>query len=512
MLFRRDSNSVLLAILSVAILTFLGRFVGVFLDSVLAVYFGEASGQSDAFFLAIRIPRFLRSVLGDNVFGAALLPALVGLISLKNYTKASQLVLTICLGVFSLFSFLWIMVALWPAFVTGLFAPGLPESTRYYFIAFLPKVFGYIVFISVCEVLSVALKSYGHFFVPASGPIFQSVFLIGITIFASKFSLPVSYLAWGFTLVAFLKLIIRAVACLQVGFKIFVPISVNIISYDVYQVLKKMLPSLIGFFGVAQLQVFVEGFVGSYLACGEISILHYVFRVFHLFLFLIIAPVSSVILPYFSENNYQSRERLDYVFLETSKAFLWLLGIMFFVLFLVSENIFFSFFQKNMVNDLVVRSSSMFRILLLGMPCLVFNSIFNAYLFAKGNTTVPAKINFLATCVSSFGFIIGRWLWGLKGIVIFSSIGAFFQVSMLYRYISREVAFDFSSFCYLFLRIVFQQMFWFIPLLYLKQQLVFGEVAFLLLTIIVVPIFTILTNKFFGLSFDFSRFYFDRKS
>ncbi len=54
-------------------MTFVSRIFGYLRDVVIAVFFG-ASGATDAFFVAFRIPNFLRRLFAEGAFSQAFVP------------------------------------------------------------------------------------------------------------------------------------------------------------------------------------------------------------------------------------------------------------------------------------------------------------------------------------------------------------------------------------------------------------------------------------------------------
>jgi putative peptidoglycan lipid II flippase len=59
----------------VGVMTMLSRVLGLIRDVVVAGYFG-ASGASDAFFVAFKIPNFLRRLFAEGAFAQAFVPVL----------------------------------------------------------------------------------------------------------------------------------------------------------------------------------------------------------------------------------------------------------------------------------------------------------------------------------------------------------------------------------------------------------------------------------------------------
>ena len=68
-------NSLLRSTTLVSVMTFLSRMMGFARDMVLAHFFGAQAGM-DAFFVAFRIPNFMRRLFAEGAFAQAFVPVL----------------------------------------------------------------------------------------------------------------------------------------------------------------------------------------------------------------------------------------------------------------------------------------------------------------------------------------------------------------------------------------------------------------------------------------------------
>ncbi|MFP5387175.1 MAG: lipid II flippase MurJ, partial [Bacteriovoracia bacterium] len=68
--------SVIRSTIKMAIATFFSRLLGLVREQVMAAYFG-ASGVTDAFLVAYRIPNLLRDLFAEGAFSAAFVPTFV---------------------------------------------------------------------------------------------------------------------------------------------------------------------------------------------------------------------------------------------------------------------------------------------------------------------------------------------------------------------------------------------------------------------------------------------------
>ena len=69
------SSSLLRSSAVVSVMTLLSRILGMVRDMVVASYFGS-SASADAFFVAFKIPNFLRRLFAEGAFAQAFVPEL----------------------------------------------------------------------------------------------------------------------------------------------------------------------------------------------------------------------------------------------------------------------------------------------------------------------------------------------------------------------------------------------------------------------------------------------------
>ena len=200
-------------------MTFLSRILGLLRDIILAAFFG-ASGGTDAFFVAFKIPNFMRRLFAEGAFSQAFVPvfseyketrsreALKDLINHVAGTLGGLLLIISALG--SLAAPLLVMV----------FAPGFwDEPDRYPLTSEMLRItFPYIFFIALTAFAGGILNSFNQFAVPAFTPVLLNLSLISAAIWLSPhFQQPVVALAWGVALAGLLQLLFQFPFLLKLG-------------------------------------------------------------------------------------------------------------------------------------------------------------------------------------------------------------------------------------------------------------------------------------------------------
>ena len=85
------SSSLLRSSAVVSVMTLLSRVLGMVRDMVIASYFGSGA-SADAFFVAFKIPNFLRRLFAEGAFAQAFVPVLSEYREKRSFAEVKQLV------------------------------------------------------------------------------------------------------------------------------------------------------------------------------------------------------------------------------------------------------------------------------------------------------------------------------------------------------------------------------------------------------------------------------------
>ncbi len=285
----------------VSIMTFLSRILGFVRDIVIARLFGAGLG-ADVFFVAFKIPNFLRRLFAEGAFSQAFIPVLAeyrergdkdlkDLIANTSGTLAGILFIITALGVIT------------APILVMIFAPGFIDNQHKLNLAgdLLTITFPYLFFISLTALAGSILNSFGKFAVPAFTPVFLNLSLIACAIFLSpQLEEPVTALAWGVFLGGVVQLIFQ------------IPFLINIKQLPkprwgwknegVQKILKLMLPAMFGV-SVSQINLLLDTLLASFLVTGSISWLYYSDRLVEFPLGIVGIALATGILPSLSKKN-----------------------------------------------------------------------------------------------------------------------------------------------------------------------------------------------------------------
>src|SRR3954468_14195995 len=180
--------------------TLLSRITGLLRDS----FMGQAIGAgpiSDAFYVAFKIPNFLRRLFAEGAFSQSFVPVISEYKTQRGQAEVRELVAGVSGtlgGVLLLLSIVGVVAA---PLIIFLFAPrwGVAGSDQFDLaVQMLRWTFPYLFFISLVSLFSGVLNSYGRFFIPAITQVVMNlVMIVAALLFAAHSDNPGLVLAIG---------------------------------------------------------------------------------------------------------------------------------------------------------------------------------------------------------------------------------------------------------------------------------------------------------------------------
>ena len=193
-------------------MTFLSRISGLVRDQVYAVTFG-ANAAMDVFFIAFRIPNFMRRLSAEGSFSMAFVPVLAEYKE-KHGPQAVKELIDRVSG--TLAAALLVVTALVMVFapqiaqlIASRYVPG--SEGHQLLTELLRMTFPYALFISLASLVGSILNSYQRFAIPALSPILLNLSMIAAALWlAPLMGGSVIALGWG----------VLAAGVLQLGFQL----------------------------------------------------------------------------------------------------------------------------------------------------------------------------------------------------------------------------------------------------------------------------------------------------
>jgi putative peptidoglycan lipid II flippase len=270
---------------------------------VFAHWFG-ASAATDAFFVAFKIPNFLRRLFAEGSFSVAFVPILTEYRTKRNKLELQTFTdhMAGSLGlVVLLVSLVGVIAA--PILVM-IFAPGFwNESEGKYelTVEMLTLTFPYLFFITMTAFAGSILNTYNRFWVPAFTPVLLNLSLIGCTFWLSPLmERPIVALAWGVLIAGVVQFLFQLPFLWRV--RLFPRPRVAFKDPGVMRVMRLMVPALFGV-SVSQINLLLDTLIASFLISGSISWLYYSDRLMEFPVGVLGVALGTVILPSLSRRH-----------------------------------------------------------------------------------------------------------------------------------------------------------------------------------------------------------------
>lgn len=256
-------------VLSFGGMTLLSRVFGLVRDQVFNTTFG-ANWMTDAFWVAFRIPNFMRRLFAEGSFSTAFVPVFTEIKETRTHADLKALMARAAGtlgGVLLVVTALGMLFA--PQLATG-FTQAAPAPGQAALITDLLRLtFPFLLCVSLTALAAGALNSYHRFGLPAFAPIILNLCMIAGTLWGSKFTDP-PILAMGWA--------ILAAGVLQLLFLMPALARLDLLALprwgwrhpDVRKVMRLMLPTLLGS-SVAQVNLLFDTFIAAMLVHGSQS-------------------------------------------------------------------------------------------------------------------------------------------------------------------------------------------------------------------------------------------------
>jgi putative peptidoglycan lipid II flippase len=291
---------------TVSLLTLASRVTGLVREQLIAAGFG-ASGFTDAFNVAFRIPNLLRRLFAEGAFSQAFVPILAATRAAEGDDATRRLVDAVATVLFwALLVTIAIGVAAAPV-VVWLTAAGLAKFDTA--VVMTRWMFPYIGFMSLIALSAGILNTWRHFAVPAATPVLLNLSVIAAALWlAPRLELagiePIYALAIGVMAGGVLQLAVQAPALARIGCLPRIGMAPAALRAawrhpGVGRVLRQMAPAVLGV-SVAQISLLINTQIASHLRVGSVSWLTYADRLMEFPTALLGVALGVVLLPQLS--------------------------------------------------------------------------------------------------------------------------------------------------------------------------------------------------------------------
>jgi len=429
----------------VGLLTFISRLTGYLRDVVVAYFFG-ATYQTDAFYVAFRIPNLLRRLFAEGSITVAFVPIFTEYLNegYEEAKKALDSIFTVLFFVICIVSFLGIIFS---PFIVKLFAYGFDEKTFTLAVELNRIMFPYIVFISLAALSMGILNTLKHFFAPAFSPALFNLVIIGvIAALYNVFDNPIKALAVGVLIGGVIQLAINIPFLLKQNYLF--RFTKNLRHPAVMALIILVTPQLFGL-AVYNLNILVNTQYASFMPDGTITYLYFSERLIEFPLGVIAVSIATVMLPKLSAeaaNKNFDVFRKDYLFSLQMMLYILIPSLM--GLIALRVPLCTVLFQRGEFTDAAVLNTAQAVLgYAIGLWAIGGLRITVPAFYALKDTKTPVKIAFLAFIVNIvFGYVLGIYFsMHQLGLAIASSISATINFIVLFYILNSRTKNLFSK-------------------------------------------------------------------
>ncbi|UYF99411.1 MULTISPECIES: murein biosynthesis integral membrane protein MurJ [unclassified Halomonas] len=425
--------------LIVSAMTMLSRVMGLVRDVVVATFLGAGSG-ADAFFVAFKIPNFLRRLFAEGAFNQAFVPVLSEYSTRQNREEIRELLNAVAGSLTALLALITALAMLCAPWLIWLFAPGFGRDPEKLALTadMLRLTFPYLLLISLTAFSGSVLNTWNRFAVPAFTPVLLNLSLIGAALFLMPLmEEPAMALAWGVLIAGCAQLVFQVPFLYRLGL---LPTPWPNFAHDgVKRILKLMAPALFGV-SVSQINLLLDTVLASLLAAGSVSWLYYSDRLVELPLGVFGVAIGTVILPALSKRHAEKSGGHFAAMLDWAIRVVLLLGVpAALALVVLAEPFLITLFHYGAMTDSDIQMSAMsLRAYAVGLVAFMLIKVLAPGFFARQDTKTPVKVGIVAMVANMVFNLLLIWPLAHAGLALATALSAFLNAGLLGYLLYRE--------------------------------------------------------------------------
>lgn len=429
-------------------MTFVSRILGLVRDIVLARVFGPGDG-ADAFFLAFKIPNFLRRLFAEGAFNQAFVPVLSEYRSQRSLAQVQELVNVVAGYLGTVLLLISALVVVAAPLVAYPIAYGFTDDPVKFqlFVDMLRITFPYLFLISLTAFAGSILNSYDRFAIPALTPALLNLALIASALLLSPyFSQPEIALAWGVLLAGISQLLFQLPFLIRLQL---MPRPRLTRGHEgVSRILRLMVPALFGV-SVSQINLLFDTLIASLLVSGSVSWLYFSERLMDLPLGIFAVAIATVVLPSLSRRHAERSAQEFAALLDWGLRLILLIAIpASLALVLLAQPMIITLFQGNNfdVYDVVQVTASL-QAYTLGLTAFMAIKVLAPGYYARQNTSTPVRIGIIAMVVNMVLNVLLVFVLDMahSGLALATSLSAFLNAGLLLGGLIKTGVFRFQS-------------------------------------------------------------------
>ncbi len=428
-------------------MTLISRVLGLLRDMVLARWFG-ADASMDAFFVAFKIPNFLRRLFAEGAFSQAFVPVISEYRAQRTHAEVQQLANRVAGTMLGILSGITVLGVLASPVLVAIFAPGFLQRDPGQFelaAGLLRLTFPYLLFVSLVAFAAGILNTYGRFAAASFVSVWLNVVLIGAAVLVSPLlDQPEFALAGGVFVAGVVQVLFLLPSLKRIG--IFPRPCWGLRDEGVRRIMKLMLPGILGS-SVAQINLLFDTLIASFLVAGSVSWLYYSDRLVEFPLGVFAIALSTVILPSLSRSHANGSNEEFSRTLDWGLRLVLLIGIPATIgLFALARPMLATLFQYGdfSAGDVGMAGLSLMAYAI-GLPGFMLIRVLAPAFYSRKDTRTPVRIAIIALITNmalNLLFVVPMVMLAINGphagLALATSIAAWVNAALLYRALKQR--------------------------------------------------------------------------
>jgi putative peptidoglycan lipid II flippase len=445
--------SVLKSTMKMAVATFLSRILGLVREQVMAAFFG-ASGMTDAFLVAFRIPNLLRDLFAEGAFSSAFVPTFIEA-NQESHEKSRELMWSLFWLLFFLTGTICLGIGIFAPELVRIFAPSfIKEPEKFHVCVVLTRIMApFLTFVSLAALFMGALNALKIFFVPSLASAWFNVMSIvcqlGLSGVLFKMGYhPIYSLGIGATVGGLVQAAVQFPLLMKKGYKPMWP--KEFWTKRSKKVVTLIGPGLIGF-AAAQVNLLITTILATGSVVGAVSWLSYAFRLFQLPVGILSVSIGNSSMVYFSEAWKKGDQATAKNSLQQS-YYLSFLTVMpaLVILFCFSEEIVNVIFERGKFDrNSTIMTAEALRMYAIGLPFYGLYKIWVPVFYALDRQKIPVMSSIFSIAFNICFCLLLTPVFGFKILALGTTLSMFvnssFQSWILKKDLALSTEFFFSK-------------------------------------------------------------------
>ncbi|HUA79784.1 MAG TPA: murein biosynthesis integral membrane protein MurJ [Dyella sp.] len=289
-------------LLSFSSMTMVSRVLGLLRDISISHVFG-ANLATDAFWVAFRIPNFMRRMFAEGAFSTAFVPVFTEVKETGSHQDLKELMSRVSGTLSGVLLVVAALCVLFAPQVATLFTPGAVNEPQKFSLTvdLLRLTFPFLLFVSLTALCGGALNSFHRFGLPALTPVILNLCMIAGAWWLSRYlRTPILALGWAVLAAGILQVLFQLPALRKLDLLVRPRWGWN--HPQVRRIMSQMVPTLFGS-SVSQINLLFDTVIASLLISGSQTWLSQADRFLELPLGVFGVALGTVILPSLSRHH-----------------------------------------------------------------------------------------------------------------------------------------------------------------------------------------------------------------